>query len=156
MQEALAGRSTRGRAGFSSGLVYVPAAYASTDEVAALCEVVAARDAPSSSTCARRATCVVEATDEVIDVAARTGCRLHYSHIKVAGRHNWHKAAVLVDRVDAARGERRAGVGRRPPLRRRLDQRHRAAAALGAGRRPRGDARASARPAVCARGFAVS
>ena len=146
MQEALVRAFDEGACGFSSGLVYVPAAYASTDEVAALCEVVAARDLPFFVHVRSESDRVVEATDEVIDVAARTGCHLHYSHIKAAGRHNWHKAAVLIDRIDAARGAGRAGVGRRPSLRRRLDERHRAAPALGAGRRPRGDAPASARP----------
>ena len=78
-----------------------------TEEVAALCEVVAARDLPFFVHVRSESDRVVEATDEVIDVAARTGCHLHYSHIKAAGRHNWHKAAVLIDRIEAARG---AGV----------------------------------------------
>jgi N-acyl-D-amino-acid deacylase len=107
MQEALVRAFDEGACGFSSGLVYVPAAYASTDEVAALCEVVAARGLPFFVHVRSESDRVVEATDEVIDVAARTGCHLHYSHIKAAGRHNWHKAAVLIDRIDAARG---AGV----------------------------------------------
>jgi N-acyl-D-amino-acid deacylase len=107
MQEALVRAFDEGACGFSSGLVYVPAAYADTEEVAALCEVVAARDLPFFVHVRSESDRVVEATDEVIDVAARTGCRLHYSHIKAAGRHNWHKAAALIDRIDAARG---AGV----------------------------------------------
>ena len=104
MQEALVRALDEGACGFSSGLVYVPAAYASTAEVAALCEVVAARDLPFFVHVRSESDRVVEATDEVIDVAARTGCHLHYSHIKAAGRHNWHKAALLIDRIDAARG----------------------------------------------------
>jgi N-acyl-D-amino-acid deacylase len=107
MQEAIVRAFDEGACGFSSGLVYVPAAYASTDEVAALCEVVAARDLPFFVHVRSESDRVVEATDEVIDVAARTGCHLHYSHIKAAGRHNWHKAALLIDRIAAARG---AGV----------------------------------------------
>jgi N-acyl-D-amino-acid deacylase len=43
----------------------------------------------------------------VIEVASRTGCHLHYSHIKAAGRSNWHKAQVLIDRLEAAQA---AGV----------------------------------------------
>lgn len=107
MQEALVRAFEEGACGFSSGLVYVPAAYADTAEVAALCEVVAARDLPFFVHVRSESERVVEATDEVIEIAARTGCRLHYSHIKAAGRSNWHKAAMLIDRIDAARG---AGV----------------------------------------------
>jgi N-acyl-D-amino-acid deacylase len=103
MQEALAGAFDEGAAGFSSGLVYVPAAYATTEEVAALCEVAAARRRPFFVHVRSESDMVLEATDEVLGVADRTGCHLHYSHIKVAGRRNWHKAADLVDRVDAAR-----------------------------------------------------
>jgi N-acyl-D-amino-acid deacylase len=107
MQAALVRAFDEGACGFSSGLVYVPAAYADTEEVAALCEVVAARDLPFFVHVRSESDRVVEATDEVIEIAARTGCHLHYSHIKAAGRHNWHKAALLIDRIEAARG---AGV----------------------------------------------
>lgn len=103
MQAALAQAFDEGACGFSSGLVYVPAAYASTDEVAALCQVVASRGLPFFVHVRSESDRVVEATDEVLEVAARTGCHLHYSHIKAAGSANWHKASALLDRVAAAR-----------------------------------------------------
>jgi N-acyl-D-amino-acid deacylase len=103
MQQALARAFDEGAAGFSTGLVYVPAAYATTAEVAALCEVVAAHDRPFFVHVRSESDLVLEATDEVIEVAASTGCHLHYSHVKVAGRQNWHKAGALLDRIDAAR-----------------------------------------------------
>jgi len=107
MQEALVEAFDQGACGLSSGLVYVPAAYATTDEIAALCEVAAARQLPFFVHVRSESDLVVEATDEVIDVAARTGCHLHYSHIKTAGRNNWHKAQTLIDRLEAAQA---AGV----------------------------------------------
>jgi N-acyl-D-amino-acid deacylase len=107
MQGALDEALAAGGRGFSTGLVYVPAAYATTDEVAALCEVVAARGLPFFVHVRSESDLVVEATDEIIDVAARTGCHLHYSHVKTAGRGNWPKAQLILDRIDAARG---AGV----------------------------------------------
>jgi len=102
MQDALVEALDQGACGLSSGLVYVPAAYATTDEVAALCEVVASRGLPFFVHVRSESDLVVEATDEVIEVAARTGCHLHYSHIKAAGRSNWHKAPILLDRLEAA------------------------------------------------------
>ncbi len=107
MQEALARALDEGGAGFSTGLVYVPAAYATTDEVAALCEVVAARDLPFFVHVRSESDRVLEATDEVLEIAARTGCHLHYSHIKTAGRDNWHKAAAMLEHIGAAQA---AGV----------------------------------------------
>ncbi len=103
MQAALAQALDEGASGFSSGLVYVPAAYASTEEVAALCQVVAARHLPFFVHVRSESDRVVEATDEVLEVSARTGCHLHYSHIKAAGSANWHKASALLDHVAAAR-----------------------------------------------------
>ncbi len=103
MQEALAVALDEGGRGFSTGLVYVPAAYATTDEVAALCEVVASRRLPFFVHVRSESAGVVEATDEVIGIAERTGCHLHYSHIKTAGRDNWPKASVLIDHIAAAR-----------------------------------------------------
>lgn len=103
MQEALARALDEGGRGFSSGLVYVPAAYATTEEVAALCEVVTARGLPFFVHVRSESDLVLEATDEVIEVAARTGCHLHYSHVKTAGRDNWPKAEGILRRIEAAR-----------------------------------------------------
>ena len=102
MQEALVEAFDEGACGLSSGLVYVPAAYATTDEVAALCQVAASRGLPFFVHVRSESDRVVEATDEVIEIASRTGCHLHYSHIKTAGRNNWHKAPALIDRLEAA------------------------------------------------------
>jgi N-acyl-D-aspartate/D-glutamate deacylase len=107
MQEALAGALDDGAAGLSTGLVYVPAAYADTAEVAALCEVAAAKGKPFFVHVRSESENVEEATDEVIDVAAATGVHLHYSHIKTAGRANWPKAQSLLDKIAVAQG---AGV----------------------------------------------
>lgn len=103
MRQVLATAFDEGACGFSSGLVYVPAAYSTTDEVTALCEVVAARGLPFFVHVRSESDLVEEATDEVLEVAARTGCHLHYSHIKCAGRRNWHKAELILAQLDAAR-----------------------------------------------------
>ncbi len=102
MQEALATAFAEGAGGFSTGLVYVPAAYATTDELAALCEVVAAHRLPFFVHVRSESDLVVEASEEVISVAERTGCHLHYSHIKVAGQDNWPKARRVLELMSSA------------------------------------------------------
>ncbi len=92
----------QGAAGFSTGLVYVPAAYSTTAEVTALCEVTAGRDKPFFVHVRSESEHVVEATDEVIEVAARSGVHLHYSHIKTAGERNWGKAPEMLRQLEAA------------------------------------------------------
>jgi N-acyl-D-amino-acid deacylase len=102
MQAAVAEAMDGGALGFSTGLVYVPAAYADTDELIALCSVVAAKGGRFFVHVRSESDRVVEATEEIITVAQRTGVHLHYSHIKAAGRRNWPLGERLVDMVDAA------------------------------------------------------
>jgi N-acyl-D-amino-acid deacylase len=102
MQAVVADALDQGAAGFSTGLVYVPAAFATTEEVTALCEVAAGRDKPFFVHVRSESEHVVEATDEVIEVAARSGVHLHYSHIKTAGERNWGKASTMLAQLEAA------------------------------------------------------
>lgn len=102
MRAVVADALDQGAAGFSTGLVYVPAAFATTAEVTALCEVAASRGKPFFVHVRSESEHVVEATAEVIEVAARSGVHLHYSHIKTAGERNWGKAPVMLDQLAAA------------------------------------------------------
>ena len=64
MQEALAEAFAAGARGFSTGLVYVPAAYATEAEVHALCEVVAHHDLPFFVHVRSESDLVIEASEE--------------------------------------------------------------------------------------------
>jgi N-acyl-D-amino-acid deacylase len=103
MTRAVGQAMADGALGLSTGLVYAPASFASTDELIALCRVVAARGGRFFVHVRSESDRVLEATEEVIEVARRTGVHLHYSHIKAAGRHNWHLAGRLIDLLDQAR-----------------------------------------------------
>jgi N-acyl-D-amino-acid deacylase len=105
MQAAVAEAMDAGALGLSTGLVYVPAAYATTEELVALNEVVAAKGGRFFVHVRSESDRVVEATEEVISVAQRTGVHLHYSHIKAAGRRNWPLGERLVSMVDGAIAE---------------------------------------------------
>ncbi len=102
MQGAVAQAMDEGAVGLSTGLVYVPAAYADTPELVALCEVVAAKGGRFFVHVRSESDRVVEATEEVIGVADQTGVHLHYSHIKAAGRANWPLGERLVAMVSGA------------------------------------------------------
>ena len=94
---------TEGALGLSTGLVYAPAAYAAPDELVALCRVVAQRGGRFFVHVRSESDRVVEATEEILDVARRSGVHLHYSHIKTAGRANWPKAHRLIELVEEHR-----------------------------------------------------
>ena len=102
MRAAVAEAMDAGAIGLSTGLVYVPAAYAETAELVALCEVVAQKGGRFFVHVRSESDRVVEATEEVISVAAQTGVHLHYSHIKAAGRRNWPLGERLVALLDGA------------------------------------------------------
>ncbi len=92
-----------GALGLSSGLVYVPAAYAKTGELVALCEVVARRGGRFFVHVRSESDGVVEATREVLEVARRSGVHLHYSHIKTAGKPNWGHADTMLSLIEEYR-----------------------------------------------------
>ena len=46
-----------------------------------------------------------EAVDEMIRVARESGCAVHISHLKIAGRDNWGRAAEVVRAIEAGRTE---------------------------------------------------
>jgi dihydroorotase/N-acyl-D-amino-acid deacylase len=46
---------------------------------------------------------LVEAVDEQLDLARRTGCRLQISHLQAVGPRNWNRQQVALDRIERAR-----------------------------------------------------
>jgi N-acyl-D-amino-acid deacylase len=97
----------QGAIGLSTGLIYPPCCYAKTDELIALGRVLARFDVPVVVHMRSESDAILEATDEMIEVATRSGCKLHISHFKIAGRYNAPKADALLARIGAAR---QAGV----------------------------------------------
>lgn len=99
MRQAVDDAMRAGAIGLSTGLVYAPASYADTEELVALNEVVARHGGRFFVHVRSESDRVVEATEEVLEVARRTGVHLHYSHIKTAGRANWPLADRLLEMI---------------------------------------------------------
>lgn len=95
----------QGAMGASTGLVYPPNVFSEKEELVAICEGVAAHDGCFMVHIRNESTRSLEALDEVVDVARRSGVRLHVSHFKVAGRRNKDKFEPALARLDAAREE---------------------------------------------------
>ncbi len=66
----------------SFGLVYLPGAYAATDELVAVAEEAAAFGVPLVPHVRNEGNALLEAVAEMIDVARRSGAPLHVSHLK--------------------------------------------------------------------------
>lgn len=87
----------------SSGLEYLPGAYATKRELIAYAEVAGTYVTHLRNEDDR----VLEALDEAVDIALRSGANLHISHIKAQGTRNWDKLDAMLQRLDSARGLRR-------------------------------------------------
>jgi len=91
-----------GAFGLSSGLTYVPGAFADTAELVALCEVVARHGgfyAPHQRSYGAGA---LDAYAEMVDVAQRARCALHLTHATMNFPENRGRAGELLALVDRA------------------------------------------------------
>ena len=94
-----------GAVGLSSALIYAPACYAPPGELVALAEVAAEYDGLYISHIRNEGDRLLEALDELIEVARSTGIAAEIYHLKVSGRSNWHKLDDAVQKIEAARAQ---------------------------------------------------
>ncbi|MEO5588895.1 MAG: amidohydrolase family protein [Gemmatimonadaceae bacterium] len=95
-----------GACGASSGLEYTPGAFASLDELIALCRPLAALRLPYATHMRNEDDHVIDAINESIAVARGAGCPLQISHLKTQGPRNWPKLNEVFLLVEAARAAR--------------------------------------------------
>lgn len=92
-----------GACGASSGLEYTPGAFASRDELAALCAPLAARRLPYATHMRNEDDRLLDSIDESIAVARGAGCPLQISHLKTQGPRNWGRLDDAFGRIERAR-----------------------------------------------------
>ena len=83
MRKLVAIGMEQGAVGFSSGLVYPPNLFSTTEELIEICKTVAEYDGVFVVHMRNESFSILEALDEMIRVARETGVRLHISHLKV-------------------------------------------------------------------------
>jgi len=107
MRALLARAMDEGAIGLASGLIYPPSAYGTTDELAALCDVVRARGGLYASHIRDEGAKLLDAVEENLAIARRSKARVQLSHHKASGQRNWGKVKESVEKIAAARA---AGV----------------------------------------------
>jgi N-acyl-D-amino-acid deacylase len=105
MQALLREGIAQGACGLSTGLIYPPCCYGSTDELIALGRVLAEAGRALVVHMRSESDRILDAVEEMLAVARASGCAVQISHLKIAGRDNWARAEELVARVEAARRE---------------------------------------------------
>lgn len=89
--------------GLSTGLIYTPGMYASTEEIIELAKVVHRHGGVYTSHMRSEGKKLLEAIGEAISIGKESGVRVEISHLKTAGRSNWGLVDSALDLIKMAR-----------------------------------------------------
>ena len=103
MERLLAEALDAGAFGYSTGLVYPPSVYGSTDELIALSKSMARRGGLYFSHIRGEAATLEEAIAEAIRIGEAGGVGVQIAHVKAAGPENWGKMDRVLRMIDEAR-----------------------------------------------------
>ncbi|MBQ7696813.1 MAG: amidohydrolase family protein [Lentisphaeria bacterium] len=94
----------QGAPGLSFGLLYTPGVFATPGEIGALMTRVAGAGKICTAHLRSEGDRLLESVSEMIELALEAGLkRFHISHMKTAGKANFHKLAPLLGLIDEAR-----------------------------------------------------
>jgi dihydroorotase/N-acyl-D-amino-acid deacylase len=103
MRRVLAEAMADGAFGLATALIYPPSCYATTAELVALMAVVAEARGVHITHMRSEETRILEALEETLEIARRTGVATEIYHLKAAGPGNWRLMPEVIARIDAAR-----------------------------------------------------
>ncbi|MCR5762679.1 MAG: D-aminoacylase [Treponema sp.] len=89
--------------GLSSGLIYMPCAYGTTEELIEMCKVVKKFDGVFVVHQRSEADTIIPSMDEIIRIGKESGVAIHFSHFKVCGKPNWKYLPKMFEKLDEAR-----------------------------------------------------
>jgi len=96
-----------GAIGISTALIYPPAVYATTEEIAALASVAGEYGGRYYTHMRNEGDRLLEAIDEALEIGQIAKTPVHIFHLKAAGRQNWGDMQLAIARIKAARAEGR-------------------------------------------------
>jgi N-acyl-D-amino-acid deacylase len=94
-----------GAMGVGSAVMYAPANFAETDELAALMTEAGRCGGMYISHIRSEGDRLLESIDELIEIARRSGAPAEIYHLKMAGRENWDLYEQAIQRIEAARAQ---------------------------------------------------
>jgi N-acyl-D-amino-acid deacylase len=102
MENILTGAFAQGAIGFSTGLMYAPGSSAPQAELERFCHIVAKHEKIYCTHMRDYGFRLLEAIDEQIALAEKTGCRLQISHLQAVGRVNRDLNERALERIEEA------------------------------------------------------
>jgi N-acyl-D-amino-acid deacylase len=103
MKKILAENLKAGALGLSTGLIYPPGSYAQTEEITGLCHEVARAGGVYATHMRDEGDRILEAINETLTIAGKTGVSLQISHLKVSYPRNWPKFNRVISTLEKAR-----------------------------------------------------
>lgn len=103
MQRLMAEAMEDGAFGVSYALIYPPDAYADTDEIVAICQVVSRYGGSYITHLRSEGDGLIPALREAFEIGRRGHLPVEIYHLKAAGRRNWPKMTQAIAMIDEAR-----------------------------------------------------
>ena len=103
MQDLVREGMEAGAIGVSTALIYPPAVYATTEEIAALAKVAGESGGRYYTHLRNEGDQLLEAIDEALEIGRLGNAPVHIFHLKTAGRQNWGKMPLAIAKIKAAR-----------------------------------------------------
>lgn len=94
-----------GALGVGSALIYVPGAFASTEELTALASIAGKYNGVFTSHLRSEGASLLESVEELIQIAQDADVRGHVYHLKASGHRNWSKMESVINRINEVRSE---------------------------------------------------
>jgi len=103
MKRLLAQGLEEGAMGMSTGLIFAPSSFSTTDELVELCEVLAEQGGIYVSHIRGERDTLFQSVEEIIEIGERSGVPVHMSHIEAVDKPNWGKVGQEIQMMEAAR-----------------------------------------------------
>jgi len=105
MSELLARTMEEGAIGMSSGLIYPPGMWTTTEDLIDLCHVVARYSGVFTCHVRGSSETAIESEKEIIEIGRKTGVRVEHSHSEAFGKAHWPKVKETMRLDEEARRE---------------------------------------------------
>lgn len=94
-----------GAVGLSTGLIYIPGAFANTAEVVSLAKAASRYNGIYASHIRNEENGAIDAINEAIQVGKEANIPVQISHFKIGGKGNWGKSHITLGLIEQARKE---------------------------------------------------
>jgi N-acyl-D-amino-acid deacylase len=105
MKSQVAEAMEDGALGLTTALIYAPATYAETEELIELAKVAGQYGGIYTAHMRSESNQFIESIDETLRIGREAKLPVKIHHLKAAGRPNWHKMDIAIDKIEALRRE---------------------------------------------------